>query len=72
MELRALRRAVCCVAGSAPAPVTAEPAAAASEAAPAAAAPAADGDVADVLYDVRGNISLLCRLPNENSLAYVW
>lgn len=25
-----------------------------------------------MLYEVRGNISLLCRLPNENSLAYVW
>lgn len=59
-----------CVAGSEAAPASPEPQAAAPSAAPAAAA--APGDLADVLYDVRGNISLLCRLPNENSLAYVW
>lgn len=52
------------------APASLEPQAAAPSAAPAAAA--APGDLAELLYEVRGNISLLCRLPNENSLAYVW
>ncbi|CAH0724093.1 unnamed protein product, partial [Brenthis ino] len=37
----------------------------------AAAAPALDA--ADTLYyDVRGNLSLLCRLPNDDNLGYVW
>nr|XP_032519832.1 hemicentin-1-like [Danaus plexippus plexippus] len=58
------------------APVSVSPSA--SEAVPAAPAgpvsPAAAGasDLAELLYDVRGNLSLHCSLPNENSLAYVW
>lgn len=36
----------------------------------AAAAPALDA--ADLLYDVRGNLSLLCKLPNNDNLDYVW
>lgn len=41
-----------------------------SVASAAAAAPAADGD--EVLYDVRGNLTLLCPLKNEKNLDYVW
>ncbi|XP_050352191.1 uncharacterized protein LOC126774698 [Nymphalis io] len=49
----------------APAPTTAP--------APASApAPVPSDDLPELLYDVRGNFSLHCQLPNDNSLAYVW
>ncbi|XP_026491132.1 basigin [Vanessa tameamea] len=51
----------------APAPVTAP----APAAAPASAS-APSEDLPELLYDVRGNFSLHCQLPNDNSLAYVW
>ncbi|CAG9564387.1 unnamed protein product [Danaus chrysippus] len=45
-----------------------------SEAGPAAPAAAGPGDSAlpELLYDVRGNLTLHCSLPNEASLAYFW